>query len=141
LRVDDPAVGVIQALKPEPRIVRYALNDFEWTAIKPMLPNKPCGVRRVNDRVMAGMEKLGTTGRLHKSGCALLPACQGCIHPAHFPKACISSSQLGQAQCHQRAATPTQPAKFPMSAIAAGDRGIAPRSDFPRTSAPAQLDE
>jgi hypothetical protein len=36
LRVDDPAVGVIQALKPEPRIMRYELNDFEWTAIKPM---------------------------------------------------------------------------------------------------------
>jgi hypothetical protein len=32
LRVDDPAVGVIQALKPEPRIMRYELNDFEWTA-------------------------------------------------------------------------------------------------------------
>jgi transposase len=50
LRVDDPAVGVIQALKPELRIMRYELNDFEWTAIKPMLPNKPRGVRRVNDR-------------------------------------------------------------------------------------------
>ena len=110
--------------------MRYELNDFEWTAIKPMLPNRPCGVRRVNDRVMAGMEKLGTTGRLHKSGCALLLACQGCIHPAHFPKAYISSSQLGQAQCHQRAATPTQPAKFPMSAIAAGDREIASRIGF-----------
>jgi hypothetical protein len=29
LRIDDPAVGVIQALKPEPRIMRYELNDFE----------------------------------------------------------------------------------------------------------------
>src|SRR6187401_27352 len=27
-----------------------ALSDYEWTAIKPMLPNKPRGVRRVNDR-------------------------------------------------------------------------------------------
>ena len=47
LRVDDPAEGVIQALKPEPRLVRYELNDFAWTAIKSMLPNKPRGVRRV----------------------------------------------------------------------------------------------
>jgi transposase len=30
--------------------MRYELSDYEWTAIKPMLPNKPCGVRRVNDR-------------------------------------------------------------------------------------------
>jgi transposase len=30
--------------------MRYELSDFEWTAIKPMLPNKPRGVRRVNDR-------------------------------------------------------------------------------------------
>ncbi len=30
--------------------MRYELNDFEWTTIKPMLPNKPRGVRRVNDR-------------------------------------------------------------------------------------------
>jgi transposase len=29
---------------------RYELSDYEWTAIKPMLPNKPRGVRRVNDR-------------------------------------------------------------------------------------------
>jgi hypothetical protein len=30
--------------------MRYELSDYGWTAIKPMLPNKPHGVRRVNDR-------------------------------------------------------------------------------------------
>jgi transposase len=30
--------------------MRYELSDHEWTAIKPMLPNKPGGVRRLNDR-------------------------------------------------------------------------------------------
>ena len=30
--------------------MRYELSDYEWTAIKPMLPNKPRGVRRGNDR-------------------------------------------------------------------------------------------
>jgi len=24
--------------------MRYELSDYEWTTIKPMLPNKPCGV-------------------------------------------------------------------------------------------------
>jgi transposase len=30
--------------------MRYELTDHEWIAIKPMLPNKPRGVPRVNDR-------------------------------------------------------------------------------------------
>jgi transposase len=30
--------------------MRYELTDYEWTAIKPFLPNKPRGVPRVNDR-------------------------------------------------------------------------------------------
>jgi transposase len=30
--------------------MRYELTDQEWAAIKPMLPNKPRGVARVNDR-------------------------------------------------------------------------------------------
>jgi transposase len=30
--------------------MRYELTDHEWTAIRPMLPNKPRGVPRVNDR-------------------------------------------------------------------------------------------
>lgn len=30
--------------------MRYELKDYEWFAIKPMLPNKSRGVPRVNDR-------------------------------------------------------------------------------------------
>jgi transposase len=30
--------------------MRYQLTDEEWTAIKPMLPNKPRGMSRVNER-------------------------------------------------------------------------------------------
>ena len=30
--------------------MRCELSDYEWTAIKPMLSNKPRSVRRVNDR-------------------------------------------------------------------------------------------
>jgi transposase len=41
---------VIQVLKPEPQIMRYELSDYEWSVIKPMLPNKPRGVPRVDDR-------------------------------------------------------------------------------------------
>jgi hypothetical protein len=41
---------MIQGSKPEPRIMRYELSDHDWSAIKPMLPNKVRGVPRVNDR-------------------------------------------------------------------------------------------
>ena len=30
--------------------MRYELTDYEWTAIRPFLPNKPRGVPRVDDR-------------------------------------------------------------------------------------------
>ncbi|MGF1461959.1 MAG: IS5/IS1182 family transposase, partial [Maricaulaceae bacterium] len=29
---------------------RYELTDFEWSIIAPLLPNKPRGVPRANDR-------------------------------------------------------------------------------------------
>ena len=29
---------------------RYELSDREWSIIAPLLPNKPCGVPRVDDR-------------------------------------------------------------------------------------------
>jgi transposase len=38
---------MIEAPKPEPRIMRYELTDYEWAAIKLFLPNKPRGVPRV----------------------------------------------------------------------------------------------
>jgi transposase len=41
---------MIQASKPEHRIMRYELTEYEWSAIRPFLPNKPRGVPRVNDR-------------------------------------------------------------------------------------------
>jgi transposase len=41
---------VIQIPKLEDRIMRYELAEYEWVAIKAMLPNKPRGVPRVNDR-------------------------------------------------------------------------------------------
>ena len=30
--------------------MRYELNTYEWSVIRPMLPNKPRGVPRVDDR-------------------------------------------------------------------------------------------
>ena len=50
LQVDGTAVEVIQALKLEPRIMRYELSEYDWSGVKPMLPNKSRGVPRVNDR-------------------------------------------------------------------------------------------
>ncbi len=34
--------------------MRYEPSDYEWTAIRPMLPNKPRAVPRVNDRRVPG---------------------------------------------------------------------------------------
>lgn len=42
--------GVLQASKLELRTMRYELTDHEWAGIKQMLPNKPRGIPRVNDR-------------------------------------------------------------------------------------------
>src|SRR5262249_25339052 len=48
--VEGRCPAVIQASELRARIMRYELADHEWAAIKPMLPNKPRGVPRVNDR-------------------------------------------------------------------------------------------
>lgn len=43
--------------------MRYELADDEWIAIKPMLPNKPRGVPRVNDRRCPQRHLLGIAVR------------------------------------------------------------------------------
>ncbi|MDB5604196.1 MAG: transposase [Bradyrhizobium sp.] len=50
LPVEGIGLDVIQTPKPEPRIMRYELTDFEWATIRSFLPNKPRGIPRVDDR-------------------------------------------------------------------------------------------
>jgi transposase len=53
---------------------RYELSDFEWAAIKPLLPNKSRGVRRVNDRrVLNGIFLVLRSGAPWRD----LPVCYG----------------------------------------------------------------
>jgi hypothetical protein len=40
------ARDVFQGQKLGLRLLRYELSDYEWTAIKPMIPNKPNGAWR-----------------------------------------------------------------------------------------------
>ena len=74
LWVDGAARDVFQAPKLEPWIVRYELSYFEWAAIKPLLPNKSRGVRRVNDRrVLNGIFWVLRSGAPWRD----LPVCYG----------------------------------------------------------------
>ena len=40
----------LSAENAEPTIMRYELSDTEWSVLRVMLPNKPRGVARVDDR-------------------------------------------------------------------------------------------
>jgi transposase len=63
-----------QAPKLESWIVRYELSDSEWATIKPLLPNKSRGVRRVNDRrVLNGIFWVLRSGAPWRD----LPVCYG----------------------------------------------------------------
>jgi len=50
--IKDSQIGwnVIQALQRSLSMARYELTEFEWKTIQPLLPNKPRGVPRVDDR-------------------------------------------------------------------------------------------
>jgi transposase len=74
LWVDGIARDVFQAPKLEPWVVRYELSDSEGAAIKPLLPNKSRGVRRVNDRrVLNGIFWVLRSGAPWRD----LPVCYG----------------------------------------------------------------
>ena len=74
LWVDGTARDVIEAPKLELWIVRNELSDFEWAVIKPFLPNKSRGVRRVNDRrVLNGIFWVLRSGAPWRD----LPVCYG----------------------------------------------------------------
>jgi transposase len=68
---------VIQVFKSGLRIMRYELTDYEWAAIKPMLPNKPRGVPGVNDRVsstaFSGSFDLEHPGEIYRKCSATTP--------------------------------------------------------------------
>jgi hypothetical protein len=44
LPVEGIDLHLIQTPKPELRVMRYELADFEWAAISSFLPNKPIGI-------------------------------------------------------------------------------------------------
>jgi transposase len=57
---------------------RYDLTDFEWRVIEPLLPNKPRGVPRVDDRrVLNGIFWVLRSGAAWRD----LP---GALWPAHL---------------------------------------------------------
>ena len=80
--------AVIQTPELGARIMRYELADFEWTAIKPMLPNKPRGVPRVNDRRVR-MASSGSSDQEH-------PGVICRRRSAQTPLATIDSSARGE---------------------------------------------
>jgi len=54
---------VIHFLEQEVKMARFDLSDVEWRLIKPLLPNKPRGVARVDDRrVLNGIFYVLRTG-------------------------------------------------------------------------------
>jgi len=70
--------------------MRYELTDHEWSVIKPMLPNKPRGVPRVDDRrVPYGISWVLRSGALRRD----LP--ESCAHRTTCCSRFVRSRQAG----------------------------------------------
>ena len=52
----------------EVEMARFDLTDFEWSVIQPLLPNKPRGVARVDDRRVLNVAQGGRLGSAFGSG-------------------------------------------------------------------------
>jgi len=58
-------------------MARFDLSDTEWAVIAPLLPNKPRGVPRVDDRrVVNGIFYILRTGSLHLIDSSIMRAHQ-----------------------------------------------------------------
>jgi len=70
----------------------YELSDFEWGVIGPLLPNKPRGVPRVDDRrVLNGIFWVLRTG----APCGLCLGSLAPIRPATIGRALAQSRGVG----------------------------------------------
>ena len=102
--------------------MRYELNDFEWAAIKLMLPNKPRGLPRVNDRrVLNGIFWVLRSGAQCRdaSSCNLASfglswdGSQDNRYCAHSPISFSHSSSVSTATPSSRALVSLEPASSP----------------------------
>jgi hypothetical protein len=100
--------------------MRYELNDFEWAAIKLMLPNKPRGLPRVNDRrVLNGIFWVLRSGpqctlrHVISRPLACPDGSQDNRYCAHSPISFSHSSSVSTATPSSRALVSLEPASSP----------------------------
>jgi transposase len=74
----------------------YELSDYEWTAIKPMLPNKPRGVRRVMT-IACSMASFGFCVQVRHDA-----ICQRHMVPASVVTIASNSSRASARETHER---------------------------------------